>query len=197
MSFRTNAVQASGACGKRVHGPRLRLRIRRCPELCSESADRAQDSSAAEHLTSAFHSEAVTTFEGDQAERLDVACRRIREFSFQAAAFDYYLPLKRLDTYVKEHLDQPLTSTEAAAIANYERSYFSDFFKEKTRVAFKDWNSHRRIRRAVQMLSVCDDSLTAIAEKCGFPSIRVFETHCLRWTGIQPKALQRLIRQQI
>jgi AraC-like DNA-binding protein len=143
----------------------------------------------------------VTTFKAAQAKsdptELDVAYRRIREFSFHAAAFDYYLPLKRLDTYVKEHLDQPLTSTEAAAIANYERSYFSDFFREKTRVAFKDWNSYRRIQQAFQMLSSCDDSLTVIAEKCGFPSIRVFETHCLRWTGIQPKTLQRLIRQQI
>jgi AraC-like DNA-binding protein len=125
---------------------------------------------------------------------LSSACRRIQEFPYAAATFEHCAPLQRLQRHVDDHPADPLDSAQAAAIAGYERTHFSKYFKETTGVTFKDWNSHRRMRLALQVLSNRDESITAVAEKAGFPDLRAFELHCLRWTGIQPKTLRTLFR---
>jgi AraC-like DNA-binding protein len=98
-----------------------------------------------------------------------------------------------LSAYVKEHPGQPLTSTEAAKIAGLGRTSFCDFFKDTTRVTFKKWNSRRQIQLAIQLFSSRNESITVTAEVCGFPSLRVFELQCLKWTGMQPKNLRNLL----
>jgi AraC-like DNA-binding protein len=127
-------------------------------------------------------------------ERLLAARARLDSFSFHAAAFDYYSPLLRLRRHLEEHPADFIGLGEAAAIGGQEKHYFCTFFKQKVGVSFAAWNSHRRMMRAFVSLATIDETITTIAEICGFADLRTFERHCLRWTGIMPKTVRALSR---
>jgi AraC-like DNA-binding protein len=131
----------------------------------------------------------------DEARQQLIEARaRLDTFAFHTAAFDYYSPLQRLRRHLEEHPEDFIGLKEAAAIGGQERHYFCTFFREKVGVSFAVWNSYRRMTRAFITLATVDETITTIAEICGFADLRTFERHCMRWTGIMPKTVRALSR---
>ena len=106
-------------------------------------------------------------------------------------AFEYYEPLKKLSSYVLENPAMSLRLEEAAAIAGFERTHFSRFFHNKTKVTFKYWNDLRRVERAALSLRESDGAITNVALDSGFNDLTTFERTFRRIKGITPREYRR------
>ena len=109
-------------------------------------------------------------------------------------AFTYYARLERVKRYVETHLSGDLSVAKVSAIAGMERTYFSNFFHDKTGVRYRDWLASLRIERAKQMLRSANHSIARVATSVGFGSLRSFERTFKRYTGVTPNAFKRTVR---
>lgn len=114
--------------------------------------------------------------------------------TINARAFDYYPRLARLERYVGDHPDQHLSLHRAAAVVGLSDKYFSDYFRQKTGVCFRDWQAHVRVSWAMELMSDHNDSITNVCLAVGFRDLRTFERAFKRHTGLTPRAYRRTAR---
>jgi two-component system response regulator YesN len=115
---------------------------------------------------------------------------RINSFIFDAEAFTKHPSLRDLNDHLDKNPATALNSRQAAAHIGREESYFCRFFKRKVGVTYSQWNSYRRVKYALKLLSTFNESITDIAEHCGIPDLRTFERHCFKWTGFTPRVIR-------
>ena len=108
-------------------------------------------------------------------------------------AFCYYPRLERVSAYVLEHLDESIAVVDVARVACFERTYFSTYFRTKVGISFTGWLRLMRIVKAVQLLCANDVSISAVARRVGFGSVRTFERCFKMVTGVSPRELKRTI----
>lgn len=82
--------------------------------------------------------------------------------------------LQNVFQYVEEHYSQELSLEKAANVANFSVFHFTRFFKESTGMTFGDYVSSYRIGKAEVLLKNTEESVTEIAFKLGFNSIKTF-----------------------
>jgi len=82
--------------------------------------------------------------------------------------------LKKLLSYVKEHYQEQITVSDAAAVVGYSESHFMRLFKQETGRTFVDYLTDYRLSAAVYYLKETELSVSAIAEMCGFDNISYF-----------------------
>ena len=111
-----------------------------------------------------------------------------------AVAFAYYPRLKKVKEYVDQHLEDKIPLATAAQIAGLEEKYFSTFFHKKTGMCFTDWIARARVKRAADMMSAQDYTITWIAFAVGFRELRTFERAFKKCTGMTPQAFKRSVR---
>ena len=109
-----------------------------------------------------------------------------------AAAFVYYPRLKKVKAYIDEHFEDRISLANAAEVAGLEEKYFSTYFRKKTGVCFTDWIAYDRVKRAADMISAQDHSITSIAFTVGFQELRTFERAFKKYTGMTAQAFKRL-----
>lgn len=82
---------------------------------------------------------------------------------------------------------------DAANFMGLSRSYFSKLFHKLSGITFSRYLNIVRIEKAIEMLRDRDhpQTVTQIAEKCGFDSIRNFNRMFRNITGTNPKNLPR------
>ncbi len=78
--------------------------------------------------------------------------------------------LARLDDYIREHLDQDLSLTDLASVAELSPSYFLRSFKKATGQTPHRYLMECRLQRARECLVESDLPLADIAYACGFAS---------------------------
>ncbi len=93
--------------------------------------------------------------------------------------------------YISENYARPITLEEAAESINLAPTYFSRKFKSVTGSNFRDFVINIRIRQASQMLLTTDDSVTEIAQKCGFNSANYFKDCFRRTVGLSPTQFKK------
>ncbi len=93
--------------------------------------------------------------------------------------------------YISENYAKPITLEEAAESINLAPTYFSRKFKSVTGSNFRDFVINIRIRQASQMLLTTDDSVTEIAQKCGFNSANYFKDCFRRTVGLSPTQFKK------
>lgn len=81
------------------------------------------------------------------------------------------------------------TLDDAAEFMGMNASYLSRFFAERTGTRFMRYVNCVRVEHAVEMLQRGDDSVTEIADGCGFGTIRNFNRIFKLLTGYAPTAL--------
>lgn len=108
------------------------------------------------------------------------------------AAFAYYPRLKKVKEFVDEHIEDRISLAAAAAVAGLEEKYFSTYFRKKTGVCFSKWIAHARVRRAADMMSAHDHTITRIAFTVGFQELRTFERAFKKCTGMTAQQFKRL-----
>jgi AraC family transcriptional regulator len=96
--------------------------------------------------------------------------------------------LRRVSTYIDEHLAEDLALSELAAVAYLSPYHFARLFKASTGFAPHQYVIGRRIERAKLLLATTTWSLTAIAHAVGFAHESHLALHFKRLTGLRPSA---------
>lgn len=130
----------------------------------------------------------------DVAEALGATGRPFEAPGIDRRAFTYYNRLRRLERYVAEHYDQPVSLATAASVAGLEETYFSKFFHAKTGVCFHDWLAHVRVGKARELLRSANLSITETGQRVGFNDLGTFERTFKRCAGSTPVAYKKAVR---
>ncbi|MFQ5528317.1 MAG: helix-turn-helix domain-containing protein [Thermoanaerobaculia bacterium] len=112
--------------------------------------------------------------------------------SVNRRAFRYFDRLKRVERFVQVHYSEDISRKTVAEVAALEEKYFSTFFRRKTGVRFRDWLTLVRVSRAMALLRSRDHSISIVASKAGFQTLRTFERAFKRCTGITPRGYKKL-----
>jgi AraC family transcriptional regulator len=96
--------------------------------------------------------------------------------------------LRRVSTYIEEHLAEDLSLSELAAVAYLSSYHFARLFKASTGFAPHQYVIGRRIERAKLLLSTTNRSLAAIAHAVGFAHESHLALHFKRLTGLLPSS---------
>ena len=96
--------------------------------------------------------------------------------------------LRRVSTYIEEHLVEDLSLSELAAVAYLSSYHFARLFKASTGFAPHQYVIGRRIERAKLLLSTTNWSLAAIAHAVGFAHESHLALHFKRLTGLLPSS---------
>lgn len=110
--------------------------------------------------------------------------KQIPELTFQGLS---KYQLKQVTDYIEHHLDQDLTLSKLAAIAQISPSYFSALFKQSTGLAPHQFVIQCRIERAKQLLRQGKVSIADIAHELGFTHQSHLSRHFKRLVGVTPK----------
>lgn len=98
--------------------------------------------------------------------------------------------LKALFTELKKNYDW-YTLTDAAKFMNMNASYLSRFFTAKTGMHFIHYVNCLRVEKAVELIKTEEHDMTRIATRCGFGTIRNFNSIFKKFTGYSPSKLPR------
>jgi AraC family transcriptional regulator len=97
--------------------------------------------------------------------------------------------LRRLTTYIEDHLDQDLTLTRLAAVAEVSASHLKTLFKRSTGLPVHAYVVQRRVERARELLARGELPASQVALEAGF----THQSHMARWMrrtlGVTPTAL--------
>ncbi len=111
---------------------------------------------------------------------------------YQPTEADLHLErLKRVFSYIDEHLDGSIDRDTAAALIHLTPNGFSRFFRTHTGRTFQDFVNDRRISHACQLLFDPNLSVTDVALQCGFGSIAGFNRTFKRMRQMNPTEYRR------
>src|SRR5262245_33059685 len=109
-------------------------------------------------------------------------------------AFQYYHRLQEIKRFIEEHYTEEISLKKAARIAGLEKKYFSSFFHRKVGVGFKDWLTHLRVVRAMDLMKAEDYTISEVAYSAGFKDIRTFERAFKKHTKRTPRDFKNGVR---
>jgi len=110
------------------------------------------------------------------------------------AAFTYYQRLDRVRRFVGEHYPERITLAEVAEVAGMEPTAFSDFFRRKTGLCFRDWLAAVRVKKAKELMSENNLPMKEIALQVGYCNLRSFQRVFLRFAGQSPIEYKHSVR---
>ncbi len=93
----------------------------------------------------------------------------------------------RVVTYVCDNLSGDVELKDIADFMNYEYHYFSSLFNQYFGISFKGFVNQLRVEKACALLSENENSITYIAQFCGFGSIRNFNRVFKNLCGCTPR----------
>lgn len=96
--------------------------------------------------------------------------------------------LKAVLEEVRLRYGEPLSIREAARLAGYSEAHFMRIFKQATGQTFVDYLNDYRLSAASYFLRETDDSVSRIAQSCGFDSLPYFIRRFKRRYGVTPGA---------
>jgi AraC-like DNA-binding protein len=102
--------------------------------------------------------------------------------------------LKRVQEYLRQHLELPFPLARAAELAGLEYTYFSEFFHRRVGITFVRWVNALRVSRALELLIDTDLPISEIAARIGYRDERTLQRNFKQLTGHQPKGLRRTFR---
>lgn len=94
-------------------------------------------------------------------------------------------------SYISENLNNNLSLRTIAEELNYEYHYFSSLFNKYFSINFKSFVNQLRFQAACALLSDKNLSVTEIALKCGFGSVRNFNRIFQSISGITPSDFRK------
>ncbi|WP_437760571.1 helix-turn-helix domain-containing protein [Sorangium sp. So ce1389] len=101
------------------------------------------------------------------------------------------LQLRRLTSYIEEHLDQNLSLERLAGVAEVSASHLKTLFKRSTGVPVHEYVVQRRVERAKALLLRGDLPASQVAIEAGFAHQSHMARCMRRVLGVTPTALAR------
>ena len=131
-------------------------------------------------------------FEGKPEHFMHISClymvcnECIKNGTPHTAVQNYHFVYKVVN-FISENLNNDVTLDDIATAMNYECHYFSSLFNRYFSMNFKSFINLLRFERACVLLSQKESNITAVAEACGFGSIRNFNRVFKKLSGSTPK----------
>jgi len=103
--------------------------------------------------------------------------------------------LNRILRFVGERFEHNKVpgQTEAAAFACLSAESFSRYFKQKTRKSYIEYVSELKIGKALRLLRETDQTISEIANACGYDNLSNFNRHFKRLNHLTPREFRKLI----
>lgn len=98
---------------------------------------------------------------------------------------------KKLLMYCEEHYTEPINIDDAAKALHISRSHISHVFKYKLFSTFERYISKKRIEYACSILANSNESITSVAYKSGFDSIRTFNRAFTKHMNCSPREYRK------
>jgi AraC family transcriptional regulator len=102
--------------------------------------------------------------------------------------------LRRLTTYIEEHLDQNLSLAQLAGVAGVSASHLKTLFKQATGLPVHEYVIQRRVERAKALLLSGELPASQIALEAGFAHQSHMARCMKRVLGVTPTTLVRSLR---
>lgn len=99
--------------------------------------------------------------------------------------------LKRIQEWIDQHLDLPLTIADLAQQVELSEYHFAHMFKQSTGLPPHQYVLQLRLKRAHQLILNSQKELTEIALLCGFSSASHFSTRFKQYFGHVPSELRK------
>lgn len=93
--------------------------------------------------------------------------------------------------FIQQRFEQDITQADAAAHVSLSPSAFSRMFRAATGLTFTTFLISVRVSEACRRLMETDDTIAAIAFRCGFNNLSNFNRRFLAIKGVPPKAYRR------
>ena len=102
--------------------------------------------------------------------------------------------LRRVTRYVREHLAEEISLTDAAAAAFLSPNYLTHLLKRETGRTFTDLVTERRLDQARELLAGTALRISEVAAQSGFNDEAYFTRRFKQWQGHTPRAYREAIR---
>ncbi len=99
-----------------------------------------------------------------------------------------------ISDYVQAHHTQKVTLSDLATNLGYDYNYMSRFFHNTFNMTFSDFVNIYRLETATKLLEDTYESITSIAFKSGFQSVRAFNTFFKKSTQLSPSGYRKSFR---
>lgn len=99
--------------------------------------------------------------------------------------------LGKVFEYVEAHYEREISLEEIARVANFSTYHFARFFREATGMTFGQYLSNFRIKKAEWHLANSDESITQLAFKSGFNSVKTFNRVFKSLKGCSPSQYKK------
>jgi len=100
----------------------------------------------------------------------------------------------KIESYIKQHMDQELTLNMVAEHFFYNPSYLSRLFKTKLNKNYMTFVSEIRINHALQCLKISQYSITEVSILCGYKSYKHFVKVFKSVTKMTPTEYRKQLR---
>lgn len=97
--------------------------------------------------------------------------------------------------YIKAHFREPISLQQVADAIFVSRGYLSNIFNEVTGMKLTEYVNIQRINCAKELLANSGESITDIANSCGFENITYFERIFRQITGVTPLKYRQSMKQ--
>lgn len=94
--------------------------------------------------------------------------------------------IKALLEYVEEHYGERVTVEDGAAVCYYSQSHFMKYFRQYMGMSFVTYLNDYRLTRAAGFLIEGEETVTAVAQRCGFDNLSYFNRLFRRKYGMTP-----------
>lgn len=126
----------------------------------------------------------------DDLAAVPAEVRRMRASS-AAQVYDHYASggekaIEVAVQYIQTQLAAELSLEKVASIVYLNPVYFSQLFKQKIGTGFKEYITHLRLERAMELLRGSDLKIGDIAERVGYPDVRHFSQMFRKKTDCTP-----------
>lgn len=105
----------------------------------------------------------------------------------------YREKIKTLLRHIEEHYGERLSVEEAAGMCYYSKSHFMKFFRQHMGCSFVEYLNDYRLSMAAGFLMSTGDTVTEIAQRCGFDNISYFNRMFKRKYGLAPAAYRKAV----
>lgn len=105
---------------------------------------------------------------------------------------DKHASFNAITTYIEEHFNEPLSNRSLSEQFGYNEAYFSRMFKKNTGLSLSQHIQALRLDLAQKLLRDTDESIAAIAIRCGYSDIFYFSNRFKRCTGMSPREFRAL-----
>ncbi|HVS65163.1 MAG TPA: AraC family transcriptional regulator [Thermoanaerobaculia bacterium] len=119
-------------------------------------------------------------------EDLEPQYENLADLGVDPALLQRSRSLRRLWRHVEGNIHRRVPLAEAAQIAGFERTYFSQYFHSRVGVTYSRWINAMRVSRAIDLLIhthlTCAETCAAV----GYRDVRTFQRNFKRLTGSTP-----------